>query len=171
MSSWIIPITILALSCIYLIIHEWKIKPALAKRKKNQGQGKKKTKKQQKTTALNQQWQADRAILQSMREPLSKFNSLDGCARGAVKIICFERAKQIKEEAQNIQRPEYQPIKTKLLEYAGRIDQIGLETSPRLFINLFQNKINDKYEPTILWEEIQQILKDTSTPPHSENDL
>jgi hypothetical protein len=171
MSPWIIPITILILSCIYLVFHEWKVKPALSNRQKNRGQEKKETKKQQKTNALNQQWQADKEILRNMREPLSKFNSLDRCARGTVKMICFEGTKQIKEQAQKIQRPEFQSIKTKLLEFAGRIDQIGLETSPRLFISLFQKKINDKYEPTILWEEIERILKTTAIPTFSENDL
>lgn len=158
--------------------YDWKIRPAITKSYKKQEkreaeeEERKKREKQEKINNLNRIWKNDREALQSMRQPLMEFNAMNRYHIPHQATRCFELASQIEERAEKIQRPEFQQIKQKLLEYAGRKNQIDQNTILKQLMNLFQRQIEpDKYEPFVLWKEIEETLKATSTPPFSEENI
>lgn len=181
MNIWVERIVVFAIGAAFTFglrfLYDWKIKWWITKshKKREKEEEKKeetrKKEKQQKIDALNQQWKISRAVLQSMRKPLMGFNTMNRYQSSKPAEQCFQWASQIQEQAVKIEWNAYMEIKNKLLEYAGRIDQTDQNSGLNQLMNLFQRKVNDKYEPLALWQEIEEILKVTSTPPYSEDDI
>lgn len=162
-----------ALTLLLKFLYDWKIKLWISKsHKKHQEKEEKKEKeKQQKINELNKKWKISREALQSMREPLMRFNSMNRYQSNEPAKQCLQWASQIQGNAEKIQFVQYKEIKDKLLKYADRINQTDQNSRLKHLMNLFQKKVKGKYEPLVLWDEIESTLKATSKPPYSENDI
>lgn len=105
----------------------------------------------------------DREILQKLKQPLREFNQMNRFPDNYRAPKCLELASLIEREAENIQHPEFLEIKAKLLEYARRKEQINQNTGLKILMNLFQKRVEpNKFEPLMLCEEIDRVLKITS---------
>jgi len=175
---WWASFIFLVLGWMFKVIYDWKIQPAITKSHKNrekkefEKEEKEKRDREEKIKELNQTWKRDRKILSDLQQPLKEFNQMNRFPDRYKAPKCLELASNIEKEAQNIQRPEFQKIKGKLIEYAGGRNQIDQNTPLRELRILFQRQIEpNKYEPLKLCEEIEEILVNTSTPPFSEKDI
>lgn len=123
-------------------------------------------KKQEKINNINRAWKNDRKILSSLKHPLLEFNQMDRFPDDYPAKKCLELASDIEEKAQKIQWPEFQEIKDKLIEYAGRRSQIDQNTLLHVLLGLFRKQAEpNKYEPLVLRDEIDKALEISSTPP------
>lgn len=111
----------------------------------------------------SKEWMNDREILQNMKQPLKEFNQMNRFPDNYRAPKCLELASLIEREAEKIQCPEFLEIKAKLLEYARRKEQINQNTGLKTLMNLFQKRVEpNKFEPLVLCEEIDKVLKVTS---------
>ncbi len=112
----------------------------------------------------------DREILQKMKQPLREFNQMNRFPDSYLAPRCMKLASYIETEAEKIQHPKFREIKEKLLEYARRKNKINQNTPLKTLMNLFQKRVEpDNYEPQVLCEEIEEVLKKSLV--HSEDDL
>lgn len=175
---WWMSFIFLAAGWGFKILYDWKIHPAISKSHKKtekreaEKEEKIKREKEEKINAMNRSWKNDREILQNLKQPLREFNQMNRFPDSYRAPKCLELASYIETEAEKIQLPEFQEIKNKLLEYARRKDQINRNTGLKTLRNLFQKRVEpNKYEPLLLCEEIDNVLRIHSTPPYSEIDL
>lgn len=175
---WLEGFILIILGWIFKVIYDWKIKPAITKshkkHEKNEAEEEDKIKREreEKINNLNQMWKSDRSILSNIKQPLKEFNQMNRFPDMYKAPKCLELASHIEKEAQKIQQVEFQEIKKELLEYAKKKNQIDQNSPLNLLLNLFQKLIEpNKFEPLVLCEEIDEILKVSSIPPYSEKDL
>lgn len=175
---WWMSFIFLAAGWGFKILYDWKIQPAITKShkksEKREVEKEERTKraKEEKINAMNRTWKNERAILQNLKQPLREFNQMNRFHDSRPAVKCMELASKIETETEKIQHPEFQEIKKQLLEYARRKDHIDQNTGLKPLMNLFQKLVEpNKYEPLLLCEEIDNVLKIHSTPPYSEKDL
>ena len=159
-------------------IYDWKIGPAITKsqkiqEKKEELEADRKEKfRQKKIDDLNRAWKNDRAILLQAEQPLKQINQIKIFTSNYPARDCMGWATEIENEVLKIERPEYQPIKKNLLEYAGRKSELHPSMLLQQIAELFlKETVPGKYEPLVLVEEIDKILAATSAPPYSEKDI
>lgn len=175
---WWLSLIFLALGWMFKVLYDWKIQPAITKshkkgeKKEIEREEREKREKEEKIKELNQVWKRDRKILSNLQQPLKEFNQMNRFPDSYKAPKCLELASYIEKEAQEIQRSEFQEIKRKLLEYAGRRNQINQNAPLKVLQKYFQKRSEpNKFEPLVLCEEIEEILKASSNPPFTENDL
>jgi len=123
-------------------------------------------KERRKTKKINLVWKNDRKIFSNVKELLRQFNSMGDYSHMHNPQECIKLASSIEEEVQKIQGSEFQDIKEKLLEYAMRKNNVSQNMLLRDLLNLFRKRIeSNKYEPLVLVEEIDEVLKSSSIPP------
>lgn len=166
------------LGWVFKVIYDWKIQPAITKshkkreKKEAEEEDKIKREREEKINNLNRIWKNDRRILSNIKQPLIEFNQMNRFPDMYQAPKCLELASFIEKEAQKIQQVEFQEIKKKLLEYAKRKNQIDQNSPLNILLDLFQKPIEpNKFEPLVLRDEIDEILKVSSIPPYSEKDL
>ena len=102
----------------------------------------------------------ERGVLQDLKQPLREFNQMNRFPDRYRALKCLELASYIEREVEKIRQPEFQKIKNKLLEYAGRKEQIDQNTPLKTLVDLFRKRVDsEKYEPMILCEDIEEALK------------
>jgi hypothetical protein len=175
---WYLSLAFIVLGWLFKVFYDWKIQPAITKshrkreKKEVDEEERVKNEKQEKIDNLNKAWKSDREILRKLQQPLKEFNQMNRFPDTYNAKKCLELALDIEREAGKIQRPEFKEIKEKLLEYGGRRNQINQNTLLHVLKGLFQKRVEpNKYEPLVLSEEIEEILKSPSTPPFSEKNL
>lgn len=175
---WWISIIFFILGWIFKGLYDWKVQPAITKshkkreKKETEEEDKIKSEREEKINNLNRIWKNDRRILSNIKQPLKEFNQMNRFPDIYKAPKCLELASHIEKEVQKIQQDEFQEIKKKLLEYAKRKNQINQNSPLNILMDLFQKRIEpNKFEPLILCEEIDEILKGSPNHPYSEKDL
>jgi len=175
---WYLSLVFIVIGWLFKVVYDWKIQPAITKAHKKQEkkeieeEERKKRQRQERIDNLNRAWKNEREILRNVQQSLREFNQMNRFPGTYKASKCLELATYIEREVQKIERPEFKEIKGKLLEYASRKNQINQNTGLQDLMKLFQKRIEpNKYEPLILSEEIEEILKASSIPPFSESDL
>lgn len=177
-TPWWSHIFTIAVGWLLKVLYDWQVGPFITKslRKKE----KKETEEEQiqkrirkeKLNNLNIAWREGRKILQDLKQPLKEFNQMDRFPDEYKAQKCLELASQIARGAEKITWLKFQSIKEKILEYARRKDQIDQNTPLHVLKNIFQRRVEpNKYEPLVLCDEIEEVLRNSSTPPFSEEDL
>ena len=110
-------------------------------------------------TEERKNWKRERDILLNLKQPLREFNQMNRFPDFYKAPKCLELATHIEKEAERIKRPEFEEIKKRLLEYAGRKEQIDQNTPLKTLMNLFQKRVEPaKFEPFVLCEEIDKAV-------------
>ena len=159
-------------------IYDWKIGPAITKSQKKQEKkeaaeaARKERIRQEKIDNLNRAWRNDREVLRKAQQPLRQINQIKRFTGNYPEQDCMKWTTEIENEALKIELLEYQVIKKKLLEYAGKKTKLHSNMLLNQIAEIFLREIVlGKYEPLVLVEEIEEILNATSIPPYSEKDL
>lgn len=159
------------------VLYDWKIYPAITKSHKRAEQSEREVdearahERQRKLDGLNERWKQNREALRLTEQPLKSFNQLNRFPDEHRPPKCLELAAAIEEAARRLEGIEYKNIKAKLLEYAGRRNQISSNTGLKELMGVFQRTAGDINEPLALWHEAELILEQTAVPPFSEKDI
>ncbi len=148
---------------------KWRFLPAWARLGKRR-----QDKKQRKLNELNAPWRRSRAALSQVKEPLIQFNQMDKFPDIYTPAKCSGLASEIEKAAQELdESSEFVEIKKRLLRYAAQRSYI-YGTCPWTIDDLkflFQKNLGGIFEPLVLWNEAQEVLKRTATPPYSDKDV
>lgn len=104
-------------------------------------------------------YERDKEILRKIKQPLREFNQMNRVPDSYRAPKCLELASMIETDAEKIQSSEFREIKEKLLDYARRKGQIDQNTPLKDLMKLFQRRIDDKHEPGVLIEEIEEARR------------